>query len=403
MLTLLVPVFAAAIQPLIVPEQPRERAREVIVDRSSAQTLTRMKAPVRTHALEPFLQHEADLATLPKPVQLRGAGVGKIVVEGATSLRLRVSGATPGTVLLVAGEGDDSFERFEPGDSATWTPTTRGDSVYLTVESGGESLTISEVAAGTSQLETAANVCTQDVACTDAADDPEVAAAGRAVALIRFIRGKSSYVCTGGLMNDTHNSRKPYLLTARHCISTPEEAASVEAVWDYRAPGCGLAADSAQTRTYGAKLLVSSADTDMSLLSLDAIPANRVFLGVEIAPLKKGTPTYRVSHADGKPLKYSAGKVETSGAGCPTAPRPRYVYTEPTAGAVAQGSSGAPLLLPGLRVAGQLFAMCGPSPNDPCAVTNDIVDGSIAASWPLLAPYLDPPAPPAVRRRATRH
>ena len=67
------------------------------------------------------------------------------------------------------------------------------------------------------------------------------------------------------------------------------------------------------------------------------------------------------------------------------------------------GSSGAPLLLPGLRIAGQLFSLCGPSPNEPCAIYNDVVDGSIAASWHLLAPYLDPPPPVIVRRRSARH
>ena len=377
-----------------------EPAPDVVLDRASARTLLRINAPVKPRRIVPNLRHEADLTTLAEAVSINGE-VGKIVVDGAASLRLRVTGATPGTVLLVAGE-DELFERFEPSALATWTPTTRGSTVYIAVERGGAVAYIAELAAGTPQVTGSASACTKDVACTQAGDDPEVAAASRAIALIRFIRGDASYVCTGGLVNDSKKSGTPYLLTARHCISTPAEAASVEAIWDDRSTICGVTDSASRSvRTYGAELVVSSADTDVALLRLKKLPPDRVFLDVELAPLAAGTMTYRISHAEGKPQKYSAGKVRTSGAGCPTAPRPRYIYTTPTEGAVAMGSSGAPLLLPGLRVAGQLFALCGPSPNEPCAIYNDVVDGSIAASWPVLAPYLDPPA--VARRRSARH
>lgn len=392
--------FLAAI--LLTSFASAQPVSDVLIDRATARTLLRMSAPpVKPRRILPNLKHEADLTTLGQAVPL-GAEVGKIVVEGATSLRLRVNGATPGTVLLVAGE-DESFERFEPGELATWTPTTRGSTVYIAIESGGAA-SIAELAIGTVESNASASACTKDVACTDANDDPEVTAASRAIALIRFVRGNASYVCTGGLVNDTNKSGTPYLLTARHCISTQAEAASIEAIWDNRATICGVSDSASKSvRTYGAELLVASADTDVALLRMKNLPPDRVFLNVELAPLPAGTMTYRVSHAEGKPQKYSAGKVRTSGAGCSTAPRPRYLYTTPTEGAVATGSSGAPLLLPGLRIAGQLFALCGPSPNEPCAIYNDVVDGSIAASWPVLSPYLDAPAPAGGRRRSARH
>lgn len=388
------------IGPLIAPREIEQPSSDRFLDRVSARMLLRMTAPVTKVRILPNLKHEADLTTLKRPLVVASTGLGKIVVEGATSLRLHVSSAAPGTVLLVAGDQDEAFERFEPSELATWTPTTRGSTVYIAVEDGGGTASIAELAIGTPQLNENGSACTKDVACTSADDDPEVLEASRAIALIRFVRGSSSYVCSGGLVNDSNNSRTPYLLTAHHCISTPEEAASVEAVWDYRSSACGVSPKE-KTRTYGAELLVASAQTDVTLLRMKNVPANRVFLGVELSPQAAGTPMYRVSHAEGGPQKYSTGTVRTSGAGCSTAPRPRFLYTTQTEGAVAMGSSGAPLLLPGLRIAGQLFALCGPSPNDTCANYNDAVDGSIAESWALLAPYLD--AEPLGRRRSARH
>src|SRR5687767_6476718 len=126
------------IRPLIASEQTGEPVRERLIDRSSARPLLRMTAPVKPRRLVANLRHDADLTTLDRPLVVRDAEVGKIVVEGATSLRLRVTSSAPGTVLLVAGEEDQSFERFEPSDFATWTPTTRGSTMYLAVEGAAE-------------------------------------------------------------------------------------------------------------------------------------------------------------------------------------------------------------------------------------------------------------------------
>ncbi|HEX9981886.1 MAG TPA: trypsin-like peptidase domain-containing protein [Thermoanaerobaculia bacterium] len=359
--------------------------------------LLRLTARPATLALTANLQQEATVETLARPVTLLPEGqTGKLTMEGAATLRLHVATTTPGTVLWIAGEGDETFERFEPGASATWGPTTYGPTVYVAAEGDG-AVEVTRLAIGVVDTGGPASACLKDLACASTVDLPEVAEASRAIAMLRFVRGDGSYVCTGALLDDKANSGTPYLLTARHCISTQEEAASIEAVWDERSETCG--GDSGirrkQTRTYGAQLLVSSAETDMALLRLDRVPPNRVFLGVELEPVPAGTPTYRLSHAGGLPQTYTTGVARDDGPGCASAPRPQFIYTSPSYGAVAMGSSGAPLLLPGLRVAGQLTGRCGPSPDDACAIYNDSVDGAIAASWPLLARYLDP----AVGRR----
>ncbi|HEX8255204.1 MAG TPA: serine protease [Thermoanaerobaculia bacterium] len=391
--------------PLVAPRLTAEIAEpesfeQPLLDRAAARELAHFTAARREPRLAPNLQQEASVETLGSPLQLLPASeLAKISVDGAATLRLRIE-AAPGTVLWLAGDNDDELERFEPGELATWGPTTRGSTVFVTVERG-EAPSVTAFAAGAPQT-TGTAACLKDLACAATEELPELADASRAIAMIRFVRGDASYVCTGALLNDAVHSGIPYFLTARHCISTAEEAASIEAVWDERSDSCGNPSTKRKsTRTYGAQLLAASAETDVALLRLDRIPPNRVFLAVELEPLAHGAATYRLSHADGLPQTYSAGVVRADGAGCASAPRPNFIYTSASTGTVTTGSSGAPLLLPGLRVAGQLLGMCGPSPNDACAIYNDAVDGSIAASWPLLARFLDRPT--ASRRRSTRH
>jgi lysyl endopeptidase len=249
----------------------------------------------------------------------------------------------------------------------------------------------------------AAPACLKDLACTDASlENPEVELASRAIAMLRVVRNGESFVCTGALIADASGSGTPYMLTARHCVATQEEAESIEATWDERSSAGGIAKDRRKvTRTYGADLLATSAETDVALIRLHRIPPDRVFLRAERELPAPGARAYRLSHASGLPQSYTTGAITSEGAGCASAPRPQFIYTSHDSGAVANGSSGAPLLLPGLRIAGHLVGSCGAMTSDACSPLNETVDASIAASWSLLAPYLDPP--PVTRRRASRH
>lgn len=248
-----------------------------------------------------------------------------------------------------------------------------------------------------------APACLKDLACTDALfESPEVEPASRAIAMLRVVRNRESFVCTGALVADASGSGTPYMLTARHCVATQEEAESIEATWDDRSSACGIASGRRKpVRTYGADLIAASAETDLALIRLHRIPDDRVFLRVEREVPAAGTRTYRLSHASGLTQSYATGDVTVRSEGCASAPRPQFIYTALDSGAVASGSSGAPLLLPGLRIAGHLVGSCGAMTNDACSPLNETVDASIAASWPMLAPYLDPP--PVTRRRASRH
>ncbi|HYI07828.1 MAG TPA: serine protease [Thermoanaerobaculia bacterium] len=380
---------------------------EPVFDRTAAREIARLVMQRLEVAAEPGLLRDGSVQQLDEPLRIelpRGgrfegaAMAGRIEVEGGGAFRLRFDGAPAGTVLWIAGSDDEGFIRFEPSETAQWGPTTRGSTIYIAADSGEGEVAISGLAqVGTSA---ATATCLQDVACSAPDDFGGLADATRAIGYIRYVRNGQSYVCTGGLVNDSAGSGTPYFLTARHCISTQEEAASVEVVWDLRSEACGSNRMAKISRSYGAQLLAASADTDVALLELRSIPEGRVFLGLDPRPLAAGTVVHRVSHAAGMSQSYSAGVVEQGGMACVRAPRPQFVYTRQREGAASEGSSGAPLLLPGLYVAGQLLGLCGADPANACASYNLAVDGSLAQSWGLLAPHL---APGSVgKRRAVR-
>jgi len=108
----------------------------------------------------------------------------------------------------------------------------------------------------------------------NAACSPESALESRAVARMVYVRGDASYLCSGTLLNDAQNSATPHLLTAAHCISTQREASSLTTDWFFRASSCGgtRAQEARQRLPGGATLLYSGADTDVTLLRLDATP-----------------------------------------------------------------------------------------------------------------------------------
>ena len=390
LLFLSVAAFArdVVIPPLIEPPAASfEQMLGPAIDRSAAVEVLRVQ--VELDAVQ----------TLAEAVPLHASA--RIEVEGAAACRLRFTGVPAGTVLWLAGSGDDDFIRYEPASDDAWGPTTHGSTVFVTADGplGGAAIA---AAASVEKVSTLSSACLEDVVCPAAsAAFDAVMDASRAIAYIRYVRDGRAQVCTGALVNDAAGSRTPYLLTARHCIDSAETAATVELIWDLRSSACGSNRMAAYSRAVGAKLLVASEATDVALLQLPSLPPGRVFLGIDTRPLEAGTPVHRLSHASGLSQTFASGVVDGGGRTCPRAPRSSFIYSRPTAGGIATGSSGAPLLVRGLYVAGQLLGLCGADPANPCATFNDSVDGAIRESWPLLAPHLDP-SPPIRKRRAAR-
>lgn len=210
----------------------------------------------------------------------------------------------------------------QTGDGADlyWSPTLEGDGAVVEIRVGAQAdlnkvdleiSAISHLAASPKthgiRLPNAAAACNLDVNCysTTNRKGDDIA---NAVARMIFTTAKGTFVCTGTLLADRADSKTPFFLTARHCIATASEAASLETTWFYESSACDAKtlSPNSQTRSGGATLLESFAANDMTLLRLnEQPPAGAVYAGwFSDAPGERYTA---IHHPDGDWKKISFG------------------------------------------------------------------------------------------------
>src|SRR5438105_8425909 len=228
---------------------------------------------------------------------------GSVQVIGAQRLRLHLNNVKlpADAVLWVYGNGDAiafGNELIDPS-GGLWTPGTNGETIHLEIEiaSGAQaSLSIDKVLelidgpATTRTLKPGPNddaSCLIDVTCVLSTPLP-LSQVERAIAHLEFVDNGSGFVCSGGLLadNPSSNGNPAFLLTANHCISTQTTASSLQAFWDYRYSDCASTTVpplSSLQQSNGATLLTTSSrdsgGSDVTLLRLNSIPANRALLG----------------------------------------------------------------------------------------------------------------------------
>ena len=352
---------------------------------------------------------------------------GSVKVEGAYRVRLHLADAKipDGATLWVYGKNDapTAFGR-ELVDAAgnLWTPSVAGDTVYLEVEvptaKGGASFRLTELmeivpaeAPGLSPKAEDSPTCLIDVTCVSTSTLSIVNEFSKAVAHLEYVKvvdGQSgSYVCSGGLVNDSDTSTTvPYFLTANHCFDTQAAATTLEAYWDWRFASCdstSIPNPPFNTRTLGATLLATNATSDFTFLRLPSIPAGRVLLGwdADAAAVPNNTTIYRISHPAPEqygalPQMFSTTRVDEFTGTCSTRPRSNYIYSTGGTGGVYGGSSGSPVILPSGRIVGQLFGSCGPDPTAGCDPRNATLDGRFSVTFNSVKQYLqNSPAQPA--------
>ncbi len=368
---------------------------------------------------------------------------GAVRVEAAHRLRLhlRVGELPAGARLWVRGSDGDTvgpFGRELVTDGELWTPSVTGPELRLQVEldragpgGGGAAFVVDRVlellpldtarqalaalesrapqtpVAGTPGPVAAGAPlvlsCLTDASCATSQDLDVIAPYRKAVAFLEYVRGGDGYVCTGGLLNSTA-SGTPFLLTANHCIATQGVASTLEAFWDFTTPTCDGAPPSLASlpRSDGGTLLATSKQSDFTLLRLLSIPDGRVFLGwnANLSVVAPGTRLYRISHPfpDGVPEPLSQRYSETVVSALDKCPptdgdgRPvggdGFLKSDPSVGGTFPGSSGAPVIIAGGQVVGQLFGSCGPNPAEGCLATNQEVDGAFSATFPDVAAFL---------------
>ncbi|MDR1672308.1 MAG: trypsin-like peptidase domain-containing protein [Bacteroidales bacterium] len=118
-------------------------------------------------------------------------------------------------------------------------------------------------------------------------------------------------LCTGVLVNQVGEIKKPYILTACHCVSTEEMAAGTTVRFEYENETCGTSSTSPVQKTIaGATLLASKRDLDFALIELlSDIPENfhPYYAGWNLSP---DAPVSAVSihHPQGDVKKISTDK-----------------------------------------------------------------------------------------------
>ncbi|HVT59718.1 MAG TPA: serine protease [Thermoanaerobaculia bacterium] len=368
----------------------------------------------------PLVEHAGGMATQTSFESLAWGGAVK--VAQADRLRLHLAGVhlPPDARIWVHGSGGSTVGPFGPdllaSDGGLWTPSVSGETVAIDVElpaaalarGGRYGFTIDRVLELLPPAETAGSggsptlrlkdmSCNVDASCFGDRDFPSIDAARHALARIEFVDGTGQgALCSAQLLNDTLNDQTPYLLTANHCISTQDSAASIDAAFDFFTTSCnGQAPALTQLpHSHGARLLATgSADkgtSDYTLLRLNNLPGGRTFLGWNADPnaAADGTLLYRLSHPGGLPQNFVVTRSSSSVPAC-GGDRPTFLYSTQVTGGTFAGSSGSAALLANGEVVGQEFGGCG-NAND-CSPLQFTIDGAFAHSFlEALSPFLSP-------------
>ena len=347
-----------------------------------------------------------------------------VSVEAAFRLRLHLTDVIlpRGTRFWVYGLGEVPVEfgmELVGPEHDLWTPSVGGDWLLLEIEvprsalAAGQDfgfsfpevmelvrLTPSGTLAEAGSIGTALGECLLDATCVDDTTLDVIEPYRHAVAHLEFVVGSSSFQCTGGLLNDTDQSSFiPYLLTANHCFSTQTSASSLQAFWEYRTQTCFGAFPnlSGLPQSNGSTLLSTGLASDYTLIRLNGVPAGRALLGwnANQSAVASGTILHRISHPapSGFPFPevYTQTRVTTTFPQCNGRPRPQFIYSNLVIGGAYPGSSGAPVILAGGFVVGQLNGGCGPNPTDGCDAQNAHMDGAFASTFPSISQWLAPP------------
>jgi hypothetical protein len=78
-----------------------------------------------------------------------------------------------------------------------------------------------------------------------------------------------SYLCSGALINNTHDDGTPYFLTASHCLNTSAEASTVVAYFNYEDASCSYILPYTSQTLTGATLMTTGKSSDYTLLKFN--------------------------------------------------------------------------------------------------------------------------------------
>jgi len=142
-----------------------------------------------------------------------------------------------------------------------------------------------------------------------AAIDTAIAETKKSVVKMQFLDAGSAFLCSGTLIN-TERFPAAYLLTANHCISTAESAASLTTFWFYEDISCGGGGvnPSYQQIPGGAGLVFTNYNVDSTLLLMNRAPASgSSYAAWNRAAVASGTSIVSLSHPQGDTMRFALG------------------------------------------------------------------------------------------------
>ena len=255
-----------------------------------------------------------------------GAGALRVDLEltsppAALEVRFFDPGDPAGTVEAVPA-AELRASRSADGVVRYWSPTVAGDDigVEFRLPAGVPPKLVVSIAR-VSHLESHPAFPTHwtpECGHTDAACAADVLSdvARRSIAKYTYTTGDGrTGACTGTLLNDLDpTTQTPYFLTAQHCVSTEDRAASMEFYWFYEREVCGEPALKPFVRQGGGATLLASegfvSGTDFALLRLNrAPPAGAGMAGWSSERLSRGNAVGGMHHPKGLRKKIFAGRV----------------------------------------------------------------------------------------------
>ncbi|WP_437800737.1 trypsin-like serine peptidase [Sorangium sp. So ce693] len=263
-----------------------------------------------------------------------------ITSPGATFVRVHFNDfslAKGDYVTVSSPDGTQSFryeDRGPNGDGDVWAFAVDGETAIVELHStsgGGHGFSIADIGHGTIALAPAslrsgdatpgsASLArrpgggTPDIVCAtegreNIACHPELDLQQRPVARLLFARGTGMYLCTGWLVA-TGDDRNTTLITNNHCISTQDEATTLETRFGYQNTACGGPTVAAGESVMGGSLVKTNSRTrtrsrgglDYTLIRLPGNP--QTTWGV-LTPTTKapsvGNPINFIQHPGGRP------------------------------------------------------------------------------------------------------
>jgi hypothetical protein len=275
--------------------------------------------------------------------------------EGAEGLRVKldVSAIDRPLEVRVRGTGGRvEMMTVEPGRADAWTPWTEGTVQAIEIFSrSAQPVSVAAIVHFTASplAKAMAGTCTVSTMCTtgDAALDAAIAQSKKSLMKVNFMDGGGSYTCSATLIN-TDRYPAPYVLTANHCVSNAEAAASVTSFWFYEQSACDSSIATVTTPPQvsgGMQLVFTNANVDSTLLLMTQNPpAGAVHSGWDGTFVSPGTSVVSLSHPAGDTSRLALGATGSSLLRIIGKPQDMYGVRF-TRGIIEGGSSGSGLFM----------------------------------------------------------